>query len=127
MAHAARNNETNVLRLMLDCGLPVDATGQHQGTPLHWAAFHGNAEMARMLLALHPPLEAKDADFNSTPLGWAIHGSEHGWNCETGDYAATVDALLQAGAVRPIAIAGSAAVREVLSRDGLSHGSVANG
>lgn len=116
VAHAARNNDTNVLRLMLECGLPVDATGQHQGTPLHWAAYHGNAEMARMLLELHPPLEVEDADFKGTPLGWAIHGSEHGWRRETGDYAATVASLLQAGATPPAAAAGSAAVREVLHR-----------
>jgi hypothetical protein len=114
VAHAARNNRTEAVRLMLECGLPVDARGQHQATPLHWAAFHGNAEMARAILQFAPPLEATDADFSGTPLGWAIHGSEHGWYASSGDHAATVTLLLQAGVTRPATIGGSAAVREAL-------------
>jgi hypothetical protein len=117
VAHAARNNNTAAVRVMLAAGLPVDALGQHRATPLHWAAFHGNAEMAREILRYHPPLEATDADFQGTPLGWAIHGSENGWYCRTGNYAATVEALLnggaQAGARKP---GGTEAVREVLRR-----------
>src|SRR3989475_534378 len=50
LAHAARNNNLAALRLMLAAGLPVDALGQHGATPLHWAAFHGNVEMAREIL-----------------------------------------------------------------------------
>jgi ankyrin repeat protein len=118
VAHAARNNETNVVRLMLEAGLPVDARGQHQATPLHWAAYHGNAEMAKVILRFGPPLEACDGDFNGTPLGWAIHGSEHGWNQKTGNYAATVELLIQAGAKRPATVEGSDAVQEVLRRNG---------
>ena len=116
VAHAARNNETAAVRLMLECGWPVDARGQHQATPLHWAAFHGNAEMARAILRYGPPLEVTDADHGSTPLRWAVHGSEEGWNARTGDYGATVAALLEAGARPPDQIAGSAPVREVLAR-----------
>ena len=115
IAHAARNNRTAAVRLMLECGLPVDAKGQHQATPLHWAAFHGNAEMVRAILRFTPPLEAADADFKGTPLRWAIHGSEHGWYARSGDYAATVTLLLEAGAVRPAVAEGSPAVRAVLS------------
>jgi len=116
VADAARNNETAAVRLLLKAGLPVDARGQHKGTPLHWAAFLGNAAMAEAILAFHPPLEIRDADFNATPLGWAIHGSEHGWNHASGDFAATVEALLKAGARHPGKIEGSEAVREVLRR-----------
>ena len=114
VAHAARNNQSAVVRLMLECGWPVNATGQHQATPLHWAAFHGNAEMAETILRFNPSLEATDADFNGTPLRWAVHGSEHGWHCRTGDYGATVVALIRAGARRPDAIEGSPAVQDVL-------------
>lgn len=98
VAHAARNNQTGAVRLFLECGWPVDARGQHQATPLHWAAFHGNAEMTATILRFHPPLEATDADFKSTPLGWATHGAEHGWYRRTGDYAATSAVLIGAGA-----------------------------
>ncbi|HEX3448279.1 MAG TPA: ankyrin repeat domain-containing protein [Isosphaeraceae bacterium] len=116
VARAARNNETTAVRLLLESGLPPDPGIQHQATPLHWAAFHGNVTMAKLLLARNPPLEAEDADFHSTPLGWAIHGSENGWHCRTGDYAATAEALIVAGAKVPEKIEGTEAVREVLRR-----------
>lgn len=101
---------------MLECGLPVDARGQHHVTPLHWAAFHGNAQMTETILRFGPPLEATDADFNGTPLRWAIHGSEHGWYCRTGDYGATVESLVRAGAKRLGIIEGSAVVQDMLRR-----------
>ena len=83
---------------------------------MHWAAFHGNVVMAEVILRFHPPLDATDADHQGTPLDWAIHGSENGWHCETGDYGATAEALIQAGATRPATIRGSQAVQEVLRR-----------
>ena len=116
LAHAARNNNLAALRLMLAAGLPVDALGQHGATPLHWAAFHGNVEMAREILRHNPPLELCDADFHQTPLGWGIYGSEHGWYCRTGNYAATVEVLIQAGAKLPEQVGGTDAIREVLEQ-----------
>jgi ankyrin repeat protein len=85
IAHAARNNDLAAVRVMLKAGWPLDVTSQHSATPLHWAGFHGNAEMAREILRYKPDLEVRDRDFNSTPLGWAIYGSENGWHCEAGD------------------------------------------
>ncbi len=116
VAHAARNNNLASVRVMLAAGLPADARGQHGATPLHWAAFHGNAEMAREILRYRPPLELTDADFSLTPLGWAIYGSEHGWYCRTGNYAATCEALIQAGAKLPERLEGSEPVKELLRR-----------
>jgi ankyrin repeat protein len=116
VAHAARKNNTTAVRLMLESGLPVDARGQHNATPLHWAAFHGNSEMAKIVLNYHPPLELRDREFDGTPLGWAIYGSENGWNAETGDYAGTVETLITAGAKLPATITGTEAVRDILRR-----------
>jgi ankyrin repeat protein len=120
VADAARNDETNAMRLLLECGWPVGARGQHQATALHWAGFHGNAAMARIVLGFGPEQEATDADFHGTPLGWTIHGSENGWHCQTGDYAATAEALIAAGAKLPAKLAGSPAVRAVLRRHGVA-------
>jgi hypothetical protein len=72
--------------------------------------------MVRDLLRFAPRLENVDNDFHATPLGWAVHGSEFGWHRQTGDYAAVVDALLQAGVKVTDEIAGTEAVREVLRR-----------
>jgi len=122
VAHAARNNNLPAVRVMLAAGLPVDALGPNRATPLHWAAFQGNAEMTREILRHDPPLELTDADFQGTPLGWAIYGSEHGWDCEAGDYARTVELLLKAGAKLPERIGGTDAVKEVLRRYGARDG-----
>lgn len=122
VAHAARNNNADAVRVMLAAGLPVGAPGQHRGTPLHWAAFHGNAQMTRAILRYDPPLELTDADFHATPLGWAIHGSVHGWYCRTGDYAATVEFLLKAGAKLPaVEHDASEAVKDMLRQQRAKH------
>jgi ankyrin repeat protein len=116
IAVAARNNNTAALSVMLEAGLPVTARGQHRGTPLHWASWHGNLAMVQALLPFGPPLEDAENDFHATPLGWAAHGSEHGWHRRTGDYPAVVEALLKAGANVPETPVGSDAVKTVMRR-----------
>jgi ankyrin repeat protein len=95
---AARDNNTDAVRLMLDAGWPRDARGQHNATALHWACFHGNAVMAATLIDHGAPVNVKGDDYNGTPLAWARHGSVHGWYSKTGDYDGTITALLDAGA-----------------------------
>lgn len=98
---AAMNNNTVAVRLMLGAGWPADVHGHHNRTALHWAAFHGNADMTREILRHHPPLNEKESEWQAPPIGWAIYGSKHGWHQGYGDYAGTVEALLQAGAAPP--------------------------
>jgi ankyrin repeat protein len=100
VADAAQNNNTNAVRLMLAAGWPVDARGEYDMTPLQWASWHGNAEMVREILGYHPQLELS-CDHSITALGSALHGSMNGWHRDTGDYVATVAALLVAGAKAP--------------------------
>jgi ankyrin repeat protein len=119
LAHAARNNDTDAAALMIEAGWPVDVRSQHNATPLHWAAWHGNAKLVKLLLAKNPPLEDAQNDFDGTPMRWAIHGSENGWYCKTGDYAATVAALLDAGATPPERAEGTDAVKAVLRNAGV--------
>jgi hypothetical protein len=57
--------------------------------------------MVRQILRHRPAVDVKDDTHQGTPLGWAIHGSVHGWHCKKGDYAGTVEALLEAGATLP--------------------------
>jgi len=98
---AAQSNNTKAVRLMLEAGWPVNTPGEAGATALHWAGFHGNAEMARAILKHHPTLELKSREYEGTALGWALYGSGNGWHRDTGDYVGTVRALLEAGAILP--------------------------
>jgi len=98
---AAEGNNTQAVRMMLAAGWPVDVRAGGGTTALHFAAWHGNAEMIREILKHHPPLEIADTNYGSTPLGWALHGSKNSWERHKGDYAAALELLLQAGAKAP--------------------------
>ena len=106
---------------MLAAGWPVNVVRPRGATALHWAAWHGNADMVREILRYAPSIEIEDGQYRAAPLGWALHGSRNGWNRETGDYAATVDALLTAGATLPDAtgLDVSDEVLDVLQRRGV--------
>jgi ankyrin repeat protein len=119
LADAARDNDLVAVQAMLAAGWPVDVRGQHRATPLHWAAWNGNAAMIHALLSYRAPVEIKGDEYDATPLGWAIYGSIQGWRRETGDYAGSVEALLAAGAQAPKLtpeLHASDAVRTVLAR-----------
>jgi ankyrin repeat protein len=111
---AAVRNNARAVGMMLAAGWPANVQGEHDQTPLHWAAFHGNVEMVRELLLHHALLDAEEQQFKGTPLGWALHGSEHGWRRESGDYPQTVEALLSAGAKVPRPVEEIEAPEEVL-------------
>jgi ankyrin repeat protein len=119
LTDAAQNNNTSAVRLMLSAGWPVDTKGEYDMTPLQWAAWHGNAEMVQEILRHHPRLELKDNHHGITALGSALHGSVNGWHRDTGDYVATVAALLTAGAKAPELtddLEASDLVRDLLQR-----------
>jgi Ankyrin repeats (3 copies)/Ankyrin repeat len=119
IADAAQSNNTQAVKLMAAAGWPVDFPGQHGLSPLHWAAWHGNVEMVRHLLHHGASLELRGNEWDITPLTSALHGSEHGWHKDTGDYGSTVEALLRAGAKAPELsddLEASDAARAVLRR-----------
>ena len=98
---AAQTNNTEAVRLMLEAGWPVNTAGEMGATALHWAGFHGNAEMARQILRFHPELELKSQEYAGSALAWTIFGSGNGWRRDVGDYVGTVQVLLEAGAILP--------------------------
>jgi ankyrin repeat protein len=97
VADAARNNDIAAVTSMLRHGFPVTARSQHGAMPLHWAAFHGNAEMLAEVLRHDPPLEAQDRQFQGTPMGWLIHGALNPWGVSTGRHGECAGSLLEAG------------------------------
>jgi ankyrin repeat protein len=114
---AAQSNNTKAVQLMLEAGWPVNTPGESGATALHWAAFHGNAEMAAAILKFHPDVELKSREYAGTALSWALFGSGNGWHRDTGDYVGTTRALLEAGAVmppEPESLEPSEAVLEIL-------------
>jgi hypothetical protein len=98
IADAARNNNLPAVRGMLRRGFPVTALSQHGAMPLHWAAFHGNADMMKEVLRYDPPIEAQDRQFHGTAMGWLIHGALNPWEGSTGRHGECARLLLGAGA-----------------------------
>lgn len=119
---AAEASNANAVRLFLDAGWPTDATMPRRVTALHWAGFHGDVEIATLLVNRGAPMGSRDADHDATPLDWAFYGSLHGWGRPTADYAGVVDTLLDGGALIPAKldeIKASPAVLELLRRRGV--------
>jgi ankyrin repeat protein len=89
---------TEVVRALLDSGLPVDTRGWSNFTPLDQAAMHGRTKTAQLLIDRGADLHdcAFDED-GPTPLDCAIWGIRNN-RAEDGDYPGTVQALLAAGA-----------------------------
>lgn len=111
---AAVRNNARAVGMMLAAGWPANIQGEKDQTPLHWAAFHRNAEMVRELLLHHALLEVEEQEFKGTPLGWALYGPRQGWRRDAGDYPHTVEALLEAGAKLPGPVDELQAPEEVL-------------
>ena len=101
LTDAADHGHTEAVRLMLDLGFPPGTrSGPDDGaTALHLAAAAGSTGTVRLLLDRGADIEARDTTWNSTPLEWAIVGSGMRLGHDPRpDWAATVSALLDAGA-----------------------------
>ncbi len=112
---AAEASNANAVRLFLDAGWPSGAAMPRRVTALHWAGFHGDVEIATLLISRGAPTGTRDADHDGTPLDWAFYGSLHGWGRPTADYAGVVDTLLDGGALIPAKLDGIQASEEVLA------------
>ncbi|HEY3930029.1 MAG TPA: ankyrin repeat domain-containing protein [Candidatus Koribacter sp.] len=98
---AIRNN-TQAVELLIEAGWPTNPALPDNGqTALHYAAWHGNAAMVRVLLAKGAEVNRPETQHGGNPLGWALHGSLNSWERNKGDYPAVVRALVAAGAVLP--------------------------
>ncbi len=72
-AWACEFGRTQAVAFLLDRGMDIAAM-PFGVTGLHWAAYGGHAEIARLLIERNAPVAVIDQRFNSTPLGWALHG-----------------------------------------------------
>ena len=66
---AAASNRLDAARTMLDLGFDPALPDR---TALHQAAFHGHADMAKLLIEKGANLSQRDAFFAATPMQWAV-------------------------------------------------------
>ena len=98
ICQAAESSPAETLALMLEFGFSANAR-RFGETPLHAAAYHGNAAGVRVLLAAGAEVDARDDRFESTALTFATVGSGE-QDGKPGDWTGTVRLLIEAGASR---------------------------
>ncbi len=100
LADVAGRNDNRPVELLIRAGADLSATGLDSGTPLHQAAWFGQPQNARLLLAAGAPVDVFDSTHYSSPLGWAVHGSQYsgGAAARQDAYLALVQTFLAAGA-----------------------------
>lgn len=113
---AAQRGAADAIELMAEIGFDVNVQDSDGGaTPLHWAAWQGQAAAAKALLRSGAVRDVLDSRFNAPPVGWCAHGSLHA-NNPRGDYPATMTALLEAGAKVPPNLEASPGVMRVVAQ-----------
>ncbi len=76
---AAMNGKADALRYMLVRGIDpttVSDRNQSHGTALHHAVWSGSLDAVRVLVEAGADLTRRDAIYDGTPLGWAMHGEQ---------------------------------------------------
>ena len=87
------------VRLMAKLGFDLTVEGPWDGTPLHHAAWLGDAGLVKVLLELGAPVNVRDSRYGSSPIAWAAHGSTNNHEAR-GDYVEVSRLLLEAGSER---------------------------
>jgi ankyrin repeat protein len=82
---------------LLDAGADARLRGLFGETALHWAALLGEDRLAEKLIETSD-LNLKDKEYNSPPLGWAIHGHFNAPAGNKGNQLEVVKLLVAAGA-----------------------------
>jgi ankyrin repeat protein len=88
----------DVVELLLDHGIPVDARDETEGhTALHIAAYQGSPGLVELLLRRGAAVNRNDRKYGTPPVVWALHA----WlvdQRDSGQYPSVLRLLGQAGA-----------------------------
>lgn len=95
----AGRNEAEPVAFLVNNGANLTAPGLDSGTALHVAAWFGQPQNARILIDAGAPLDVFDPTHESSPIGWAVHGSRYSGEAQQrqDQYVALVRMLLAAG------------------------------
>jgi uncharacterized protein len=83
---------------LIDAGADARLRGIFGETALHWAAMLGEERLAERLIPISD-IDLEDKQYNSPPLGWAIHGCDAGPKGNQGRQREVVALLVEAGAI----------------------------
>lgn len=101
LADVAGRNAGAPVELLIAAGADLTAPGLDGGTPLHQAAWFGQPVNARKLIDAGAPLDVFDPVHQSSPVGWAVHGSRYSGGADARQpvYVELVRMLLDAGSL----------------------------
>jgi ankyrin repeat protein len=87
----------DMVRWLLARGANVNARAEAQShqTALHSAAWNGDLEMVRLLVESGADPNARDGQYNGTPLGWAKTSIEISNNPKCAEVATYLEAITQ--------------------------------
>lgn len=96
---AASLKAEQVGMLLIDEGADIHYTYQNDGvSPLHWASYCGLNLLVARLIEAKAEIDKQDKNYDSTPLGWALHALESVEEGKEKKQAKCVQLLLEAGA-----------------------------
>jgi ankyrin repeat protein len=122
LQYAAGYGRPDVVTFLIDRGARVTWADDRGQTPLHWATFGPHVEVTRILLANGASVNARDRQYNATPLDWMIHALATNDEDATRTRGREVVALLvAAGAVPDLDRFGAAIRSRLLADAGLVH------
>jgi hypothetical protein len=123
LADAAWAGDVSAVEVMMELGFDPAVRGHDAGTALHCAAWPGAAGCVAAVLRHERGralINARDAHYNATPLGWCVHGAANCGSAGSGgaDHEAVARMLIEAGAERvPVGDDVPERVRAVLRED----------
>jgi ankyrin repeat protein len=93
----AETGNVRGMNVLLQLGFSARSADDKGVTPLHWACYRGNSAQVRLLLAAGADWRTQEANYDGTPMDWAVHGMTFQPSSPS-SYPDVIDALILEGA-----------------------------